>query len=288
MEDDRLAKWLAKSYDAEGLNEEPVLSKIIESIDQFAIDPIDEERLFEKISAKRNTNKPGLIRSIKWIGAAAASLIMVFAAQQLFFTAQSISTTFQETASVHLPDESVVTLNSQTSIHYDKSFNDRQLTLKGEAFFEVKKGSTFSVKTKHGTIEVLGTSFNVFSRDSFLIVTCATGKVQVSSLSQSTILLPGQQSSLVDDKLIVSTVLIEDIQNWTGSKSHFSKMPLVVVLSALSHHYGFAIDAGIVDLQSLEFTGSFVHSDIDKALKMVLLPFNIQYEINQYGIRLKQ
>lgn len=288
MEDDRLAKWLAETNDAEAQHEEPELSEIINKVDQFTIDPIDEERLFEKISAKRTTNKTGRIRPLKWLGAVAASLVMLFAVQQLFYNSASFTTTSQEMASINLPDESVVTLNSQSSIQYDKSFDERQLTLEGEAFFSVKKGSTFLVKTKLGTVEVLGTSFNVFARDSFLIVSCATGKVQVSSSSQSTILLPGQQSSLVGDSLLVNAVPIQDIQNWTSNKSQFTKTPLIVVLSALSHHYGLAIDLGLVDLRTLEFTGSFVHSDIDKALKMVLLPFNIEYEMNQERISLKQ
>jgi transmembrane sensor len=38
---------------------------------------------------------------------------------------------------------------------------ERTLSLEGEAFFEVQKGSKFSVVTSDGIVEVLGTSFDV-------------------------------------------------------------------------------------------------------------------------------
>ena len=44
-----------------------------------------------------------------------------------------------------------------------KRFTDeRIIQLRGEAFFEVEKGSRFVVQTGKGAVEVLGTSFNVF------------------------------------------------------------------------------------------------------------------------------
>lgn len=288
MEDDRLAKWLAETYNSDLRKEEPDLSEVISVVDQFVIDPVDEERLFKKIEQKRKQHKPTRIRSLSWLSAAAASLVFFLAIQQLFFDQESIKTTTQDISSIVLPDESSVTLNSNSSISYQKNFGDRTLTLDGEAFFDVKKGSTFAIKTKFGTVEVLGTSFNVFARDSFLIVSCKTGKVKVSALKESKTLVPGQRTWLEAKQLFIDTISINMVQNWTGTESQFSKTSLAAVISSLSHHYGLAVDTRDIELQSLEFTGSFVHTDIEKALKMVLLPFDIKYKLDKNSLTLYQ
>ena len=55
----------------------------------------------------------------------------------------------------------------------------RKVSLEGEAFFEVNPGKKFEVVSKFGKTIVLGTSFNIYSRNSSYQVTCMTGKVKV-------------------------------------------------------------------------------------------------------------
>ena len=79
-----------------------------------------------------------------------------------------------------LPDGSTVTLNANATLSYDKDFSaKRDISLSGEAFFEVKRGSTFTVKTTLGNVEVLGTSFNVIVEEKNFEVICKSGKVLV-------------------------------------------------------------------------------------------------------------
>jgi ferric-dicitrate binding protein FerR (iron transport regulator) len=100
-----------------------------------------------------------------------------------------------------LPDGSIVYLNASSAVRYPKSFrgNQRCVELTGEAFFDVKKDAPrpFIVKTPHGEIKVLGTSFNVNAYDSIrTTTTLIDGKVKVVSPSDSAITLsfPGQRS----------------------------------------------------------------------------------------------
>ena len=65
---------------------------------------------------------------------------------------------------VEFPDGSKAYLNNNSSIEYDKNFDERLVKQDGEVFFEVTKGeSPFTVKTAVGEIQVLGTKFNVKS-----------------------------------------------------------------------------------------------------------------------------
>src|SRR5882757_3190905 len=67
---------------------------------------------------------------------------------------------------VVLPDQSKVWLNSASSLKYPASFDglaDREVTLTGEAYFEVAKNSAqpFRVHVDEATVDVLGTNFNI-------------------------------------------------------------------------------------------------------------------------------
>ena len=67
-----------------------------------------------------------------------------------------------------LPDGSAVTLNANSKLQY-YTHSARKVWLEGEAFFEVKKipetAEPFQVVTNDLTITVLGTTFNVNSRN---------------------------------------------------------------------------------------------------------------------------
>ena len=64
--------------------------------------------------------------------------------------------------------------------------------------YEVITGNNFAVTSTLGTTQVLGTSFNIFSREEVYRVTCVTGKVRVSSSPDNkVILLPNHQAEIL-------------------------------------------------------------------------------------------
>ena len=81
---------------------------------------------------------------------------------------------------VEFPDGSKAYLNNNSSIEYDKNFDERLVKQNGEVFFEVTKGvSPFIVKTNAGEIQVLGTKFNVKSNKKELEVEVEEGSVEL-------------------------------------------------------------------------------------------------------------
>ena len=66
---------------------------------------------------------------------------------------------------ITLPDSSIVWLNANACLRYPREFSEqvRQVEIKGEAFFEVRKDEKkpFIVQTDGIGIRVLGTTFNV-------------------------------------------------------------------------------------------------------------------------------
>ncbi len=118
----------------------------------------------------------------------------------------SISTPKGGQYQLTLSDGTKVWLNAASSLSYPATFegNAREVSLRGEAYFEVTKDKTkpFIVKTTMQQVEVLGTSFNINAYENEIATktTLLTGSVRVSHLDdkksdgKSQVLSPNQQS----------------------------------------------------------------------------------------------
>ncbi|MCB4800365.1 FecR family protein, partial [Neotamlana laminarinivorans] len=93
---------------------------------------------------------------------AAVLVVLLTSSYFLFFNnTKSFETQIAQTETFKLPDESEVILNAQSKLSFSKKEweTNRNLKLQGEAFFKVTKGEKFTVNTKAGSIQVLGTQF---------------------------------------------------------------------------------------------------------------------------------
>lgn len=102
--------------------------------------------------------------------------------QFLYHTEVILATTYGEQMETYLPDGSKVTLNANSSLKYHTS-DPRKVWLEGEAFFEIQKmpktNADFEVLTQDLTVNVLGTSFNVNTRNDQTRVFLKEGKVKL-------------------------------------------------------------------------------------------------------------
>ena len=225
--------------------------------------------------------KKGPIRKI-WALAAAACFGLLFMFNMLWFNNKiTIATASGEHKSHILPDGSVVSLNADSKITYDKSsFNqdDRKLSLEGQAFFNVEKGIPFIVTTDVGKVEVLGTSFDVYDREKLLLVACKTGKVRVSGDKESTILLPGDEVRLSNNKLHKSKRNIDEIGAWETGTFYFDSIKLRSVLNEVERQFNTKVITNPTDLGEQPYTGYFVQGHIDSALTSVCWPLRLTFE----------
>ena len=188
-----------------------------------------------------------------------------------------------DTLSLILPDNSEVLLNGESSIQYNPywwSFN-RQLSFEGEAFFEVEKGSEFTVFSKNGTTQVLGTSFNILAEDDIYEVFCKTGKVKVSGGADFKIIFPGTLAVLSSTgKIEVSEdVKSEEILDWRTNEFIFNTTPLIKVIRELERHYNVTIVASNLNLKEILFSGSLSReASLIEVLESVCFSFNLHLE----------
>lgn len=178
----------------------------------------------------------------RWWVAAAAVVVLAVGAFVLWPADGAVSVLADHPQTITLPDGSEVTLNSGASVSYDTDTweQERLVSLKGEGFFEVEKGSSFEVRTAKGSVFVLGTSFNVNTDGSFE-VDCFTGKVGVESPSGSVELTPGE-CAVMRNGLLVETTFEPAGHAWQTGKFMFVDAPLTQVCSSLAKAFGVSIE----------------------------------------------
>ncbi|MBC8755850.1 FecR domain-containing protein [Kordia sp. YSTF-M3] len=266
------------------------LTKMHNALQSFKAPIADVETAYETVTSKRkDTSKP--TSWLKPLLRIAAILVIGFGAY-MYATLPSLTTVETVVANkelLKLPDASEVTLNAVSSVSFNEdTWNEqREINLKGEAYFKVAKGATFNVVTEDGIVTVLGTQFNVKQRNDLFEVFCYEGSVSVTHNSEKVVLTPGQRYLILDGKQIRNEEEMLKEPTWIRNESSFKSLPLREVIQEFERQYDVTVDAKNVDLSQV-FTGSFTHTDIDMALKSITIPSQLKYQKKQKSIILKR
>jgi len=266
------------------------VERIINSSASFKAPTYDVEAELQRLSQKKRAAQKSQSTWLTKYAWRAAAVVLV--AIGLYFIVPGndpieIRTSIGEKTEISLPDGSIVNLNSGSTISYNEGDwnNNRELSLTGEAFFRVKKGSKFSVSTNQGKVTVLGTQFNVFDRSGIYDVTCAEGKVQVEHGNEIYILSQNQGVRDVQGSVENYDDQISEGPSWVNDISTFRGIPLKYVLDELKLQYNIQIDAKGINLEE-RFTGSFPHSNLELAVKTIVTPLSLEYEINDSVLKI--
>jgi len=151
---------------------------------------------------------------------------------------------------VILSDSSEVTLNHTSSLVVEtRPFGGTQhVSLKGEAFFHVRKnGSPFVVTTDLGTVQVLGTRFDVWIRGDHLVVGVIDGTVKVSAhqggRDSSVVLTAGQIVNLMKGTLpgTPREIPFAEYPGWTQGKFLFYRTSVVAACKEIESQFDVQI-----------------------------------------------
>ena len=208
----------------------------------------------------------------------------MFFAYNFFFTTATFTTQLAEKTNFKLPDGSQVELNALSSVTFDKSSwsDNRSLELKGEAYFKVTKGSTFTVNADQGNVTVLGTQFIVNARENFYNVVCYEGKVQVVSVQKDTLVLTKGMAFLIDKTQRKEYTIEESEPSWINDESNFKDAAIDRVLEELERQFDITI-SGKENLKPALFTGRFSHKDATLAVQTIFLAMEIPYTTDANG-----
>ncbi len=245
-------------------------------------------KLLQDKLPKKTTTRPK-VRRFPWYAKIASVLVIGVSVYFMFFLngTTTIETAVGEKITIVLPDASTVKLNAASKLDYVKKGweNKRQLNLKGEAFFDVAKGSVFDVLTSEGTISVLGTEFNVKQRETSLEVICFEGKVRVTASGFTEILEVGDQLFLRKGKIQFLKTQ-EVIPSWTMNVSSFEQAPFEEVIKELERHYKIQVNYEGKGQGDALFTGGFEHDNLENAIRSITEPMDLNFTINNNTVTL--
>ncbi|MFW6289858.1 MAG: FecR family protein [Mariniphaga sp.] len=231
--------------------------------------------LLEKIEEKEQ--KPS--RKISWYITAAASVAAAAAILIGFWLFTATHTIQPENGTAYalrLPDNSRVVLHDGSSLSYRKHFWNRNVSLSGEAYFEVEKGEGFRVKTNQGEVEVLGTRFLVQGNEKQFVVHCYEGKVKTSYNEDSWILEPGTRFTGDDESAGKETVEKENgYPGFATFTESFKNAPVNEVLQEVERF--FEVDIELKGNSGKHFTGSIHTGSLENVLQIVCEPLNLKY-----------
>jgi len=178
-------------------------------------------------------------------------------------------------STITLQDSTEVTLNYMSELKVGRSPFEkaRHVELKGEALFQVRRnGIPFIITTNIGTIQVMGTQFNVRVRDNKMEVAVLSGSVKVSvnknGADSSIILMKGQ--IVVCDKNsypeLPGLLPFSDYPGWTSGKFMFYRTDLLSACKEMELQFDVPIRIKKPQHDEITITGIVNGQSIDAAL----------------------
>ena len=196
-------------------------------------------------------------------------------------------TALEEVQLIELPDQSTVRLNKGSSLAYSQDFNTttRAIELEGEAYFKVAKDAQrpFIIETSAERIRVVGTEFNVRAPADAQAseVYVVEGIVDFGSLEGKATRLVAQDLATLNR--VEGAVIKLEGQNanaiaWFKKELNFTDAPLEEVLFRLENLHQVSIEAQAGLGISCRFTGNFKDQDLESALAVLALVFDLELE----------
>lgn len=258
--EDRMIDFVAKSYEENRFDPKKALARS------------QNDSLRRSLSLSKRTV---MLKRIAGVAAAAAVGIFLYLSWLTSWTgyaAYDIAQTFT------LPDSSSVTLAPGSTLRLQKHKDKRLVQMTGKVYFNVRHDdrAPFRVDAGSGFVKVLGTRFQVDSRDP-ISVSVVSGKVLFSAIrsGEKALILTKGQSAVLDpaaSKPVEITPKHPNPAAWATGEFIYDNTPLPEVLSELSEYYDVtlvAFDAGHSSGESLRLSGEFSTSSLQEILNLI-------------------
>ena len=190
-----------------------------------------------------------------------------------------------------LPDQSKIFLAFGSKLRYPSKFtgNIREVSLEGDAFFEVFRNEAmpFIIRTGNITTKVLGTSFRIkMGPDRSVVVSVATGKVYVGEKdgnkeNQLALLTKGQKVSwdAGTDHATEGTVDVNSLLQWKSGDLFFDEESLADITKELEHRYNVRVSIQDNAIGMKRVSGSFA---LGKDVEMIIRTLSVA---GKFGFR---
>lgn len=254
----------------------------------------DFQKVMSKIKAQDQTDiRISWRRAVLRAAASVAILLCAYWGWQQFrvhnpdeivVSAEQIQGTSQQ-----LPDGSVCWLNKGSQLRYAANMGDqtRQVALEGEGYFEVAHDPArpFKVSLQNGgSVEVLGTQFDVRQTNSETAVIVRSGKVRFIPAGQTDgpVLLANQKAVFdrSHSKIHISVLNSLNELSWQTGGLEFVNTPLNQVVKDLERFYGVRIELQNPNMSGCPHSAPLTNQPIEKVLASLALTHQLKVKKN--------
>ncbi len=192
-----------------------------------------------------------------------------------------------------LSDGTHIIINAGTKLTYPKSFDatQREVALEGEAYFDVAHNDKvpFIVSTPSGTIEVLGTQFNVVADAEETTVTLEEGSVRLHFGDREFLMRPGEHACMrANGEFDVHHVDTDNYTSWSTGVYDFTDASLEEIVRQLSLWYDVKINIADEEMAETHYTGVIVRDQpLQEALSMMAAISELTFEETGNAIEVK-
>jgi transmembrane sensor len=208
-----------------------------------------------------------------WLPAAAAAVLLAivgFAWWNGATTKTKLGAAYGNIREYQLPDGSQVTLNANSEVVMSKEWQkntDREIWLRGEAFFKVQKTpqkNKFIVHATNMDIIVTGTQFNVVNREEESSVLLTEGSVTIQTKDGRKLnMKPGDFVQFENNIPAKTTAEQESVLAWKQSKLNFENTSMNNVAKIISRHYGVNVHLANAAIGEKKISGIMPNNNLD-------------------------
>ncbi|MGV8096704.1 MAG: FecR family protein [Mangrovibacterium sp.] len=204
----------------------------------------------------------------------------------------SVVAKYKEMSQVILPDSSIVWLNSGTTLTYNNhySFNNRDLSVKGEAYLDVRKNSEIPliITCDELKVKVLGTKFNVsaYPEDHQITVALESGAIELLHTKNKSFnykLRPGEIAHYNPElkKVTIEKTNVADYTVWKDGFLFFKDTPMSEVIKRLERKFNVDIVVKNPAVYEPAFNATFKDENLIEVLDYIRYSCHIGYKIQK-------
>jgi transmembrane sensor len=271
------------------------------------LDPAVSQRIMDKLhesvtESERNSKRRWFADNARvWrVAASLIGFLIVFGlGQQLYgkFKTYHYATEKGQRRTIILPDGSRVSLNNNSTLTFNSGWNSRNVTLSGEAYFDVShdKEKPFFVKTSEIEIKVLGTAFNVnaYQSNKTVETMLIRGRVLIKDISKGEegggeLVLSPNEVAFFDRKqsrMTKASQAASELKFWHHGNLVFEDEPLHVIIPELEKWFDTRIS---IDAQSrnCRFSLNIDRETLPEVMKLFEVSSGAKLEFKKKEVRL--
>jgi len=183
-----------------------------------------------------------------------------------------------------LADGSIIYIAQNSLFSFPKEFENesRNVTLKGEAFFDIASNpdKPFIIETVEASIEVLGTAFNVKTQngEGFELIV-DSGKVRVTlknDPSHTELVVAGEKITTYQNNIVKTKHPVNTTNAWYKKRMHFKDESLKNIINVLNRNFNTTFVIAEKETGNRKLTVTFDRETVETMTELICETLNLK------------